>query len=234
MGNQWGRGGTGFPYASFNSFGGPQAPFGGTTRAAALPAAAPRGSRGSLAGGDVTSRSGRARRDPGGGRLCKRESTWGCRAAGREHGAPSVRPCKRSRANTRACDRQNHARVRAVSPTAQRALLRRARVHLYKSLHRARREHGRVLLARLQPRVSTHAHARACLQLCKCASVSLPTPKTTDGCTAVATGMGTRGATSSPRRLHPLHCPGGLSTDTLITLTGLQMASPGLRKCWGA
>lgn len=74
MGNQWGRGGTGFPHASFNSFGGPQAPFGGALRA---PAASPRGSPGSLAGGDVAPRGERARRDAGGGRLCEGESTRG-------------------------------------------------------------------------------------------------------------------------------------------------------------
>lgn len=204
MGNQWGRGGTGFPHASFNSFGGPQAPFGGTTCPPALPAATPRGSPGSLVGGrSGTSRSGRARRDPGGGCLCKRESTWGCRAAGREHGTPSVRLCKRSRARPHERARQKPRSCASGAPTAQRVCATSTRALVQERAQAAVRERGRVLLARLQLRASTHAHTRACLQLCKCASVSFPTPKTTDSCTAVVTRTGTRGATSSPRCLHP-------------------------------
>lgn len=201
MGNQWGRGGTGFPRASFNSFGGPQAPFGGDPRVPALPAASPRGSPGSLAGGDADVL----------GRPCKGRSRRralvqvrrhvglqgrGTSARGCERAAVQALPCKHTSvwpSKPRVCER-------AVPPTAQRPLVRRAHMQLCKS----EREHRSVLLARLQLRASTHAHTRACLQLCKCAGVSFPTPKCTDGCTTVVSGMETRGATSSPRcRLHP-------------------------------
>lgn len=189
MGNQWGRGGTGFPHASFNSFGGPRAPFGGAPRAPALPAASPRGSPGR----DAVSRGERARRDPGGGRSCKGESTWGRGAA---HGAPAVgaRPCERAwpseRGHPRARARSCGPRERACAPCTPAA-----------APTRAAENHGWVQL----PHAEKHRR--------------LPGRGDRDGDTRC--------------HLRPLRCPGGLSTDTLITPTGLQIASAGLRKCRG-
>lgn len=155
---------------SFNSFGGPQAPFGGTTCPPALPAATPRGSPGSLVGGrSGTSRSGRARRDPGGGCLCKREGTWGCKAAGREHGTPSVRLCKRSRARPHErATVKNHCRERAVHQEPS-AFVRRARVHLYKSVHRRPCESAAVCCSHACSCVRAHTHTL--VHACSCASV---------------------------------------------------------------
>lgn len=177
-------------------------------------------------GGMLTFRGDRARGDSGGGRSCKRESTWGHRTSARscERAAVQALPCKHTSVRPtkpRVCER-------AVPPKAQRPPVRRAHVQLCKSV----RERWGVLLARLQLRASTHAHTRACLRLCKCAGVSFATPKRTDGCTTVVSGDGKTRCHRLPAvPPPPVHCPGGLSTDTLITRTGLQIAFAGLRKC---